>query len=431
MMDGNFDNIDFDASFEDTFNPDPTLAELIETLAKLPPLEYEQKREAFAKEHKIRVSVLDAEIEKHRPKNEAVKSETCAFEEVTPWDDPVDGAVLLNEIVRQIERFCVLPEHAAPLMAAWIVHAWAHDTADISPVLAFTSPEKRCGKSTAMSVVHALAPKAEIAANITAAVMFRLIERHKPTLLIDEADTFLEAREEMRGMINGGHNRQLAFVWRCEGDDHEPKRFNVWAPKAVAMIGNLPDTLEHRALVVQLKRKEGHEIVERMNAKRVNELKFVRRLAARWVADNEIKLSNADPDVPVELNDRAQDNSRCLCAIADAAGGAWPTRIRAALVGMAAARAGDEPKSKGVMLLTDIADILERWKGDRITCADLVTELVAIEDGPWAVWKGGEPITTRMVASLLKPYDVRPERDMHKRFYSVAALRGAVGRYAL
>jgi putative DNA primase/helicase len=196
------------------------------------------------------------------------------------------------------------------------------------------------------------------------------------------------------------------------------------------MIGNLPDTLEDRALVVQLKRKEGHEKVERMNAKRVTELKFVRRMAARWVADNEITLSNADPDVPEELNDRAQDNCRILCAIADAAGGAWPSRIRSALVGMAAARAGDEPKSKGVMLLTDIADILERWKGDRITSADLVNELVAIEDGPWAVWKGGEPITTRMVASLLKPYDVRPERDMHKRFYSVAALRGAVGRYA-
>lgn len=148
------------------------------------------------------------------------------------------------------------------------------------------------------------------------------------------------------------------------------------------MIGNLPDTLEDRALVVQLKRKDGGEVVERMKASRVNELLSIRRMLARWVADNEIKLANAEPDVPDELNDRAQDNCRHICAIADAAGGGWPVRIRTALVGMAASRAGDEPKSKGVMLLSDIADILERWKGDRIKSADLVTELVAIEDGP-------------------------------------------------
>lgn len=425
-----YDDIDFDEDIKDTFNPEPTLAELIEALAKLPTLEYEQKREAFAKEHGIRVSVLDAEIEKHRPNNPANESETSAFEDVILWDEPVGGSDLLNEIVQQIERFCVLPDHAAPLIAAWVVHAWAHDAADISPVLAFTSPEKRCGKSTAMAVVHALAPRAEIAANMTAGVMFRLIEKHKPTLLIDEADTFLEARAEMRGMINGGHNRQLAFVWRCEGDDHEPRRFNVWAPKAVAMIGNLPDTLEDRALVIKLKRKDGGEAIERMRATRVNELLPIRRMSARWVADNIIKLTNAEPKVPDELNDRAQDNCRILCAIADVAGDDWPVRIRTALVGMAASRAGDEPKSKGVMLLTDLAEILKRWKGDRIKSADLVTELTAIEDGPWAVWRGGEPITARMVASLLKPYDVHPERDMHKRFYSVAALSGAVERYA-
>lgn len=410
---------------QDTFDLDGLIAEL----ASLEPLNYELKREAFAKEHGIRVSKLDELVRAKRPKPDFDDIDISDFEKVEPWDDAVSGSDLLDEIEAQVNRFCILPDHAAPLIAAWIVHAWAHDAADVSPILAFTSPEKRCGKSTAMSVVHALAPKAEIAANITAAVMFRLIDKHKPTLLIDEADTFLEAREEMRGMINGGHNRQLAYVWRCEGDDFEPKRFNVWSPKAVAMIGSLPGTLEDRAIAVQLKRKEGHESVERMNAARVSELEFVRRMAARWVKDNVDTLQACDPEVPEALNDRAQDNARCLCAIADLAGDKWPERIRSALVGMAETRAGDEPKSKGVMLLTDIADILERWKGERIRSTDLVGELVAIEDGPWAVWRGGENITTRMVAALLKPYGVRPHRDNSSRFYVIAELREAVGRY--
>ena len=425
MTDGDFDKwVDSgcpaDAAQLDTLLPG---------LANLDPITYDQQRERIAKEHNIRVSTLDAEVQKLRQRDVVGEGGAAAFEEVELWGESVDGAALLGNLVETVERFCILPEYAAPLMASWIVHAWAHDAADISPVLAFTSPEKRCGKSTAMAVVHALTPRAEIAANLSSAVMFRLIAKHKPTLLIDEADTFLEAREEMRGMINGGHNKQLAFVWRCEGDDFEPKKFVVWSPKAVAMIGDLPDTLEDRALVIQLKRKESGEAVERMRASRVGELLPLRRMLARWVADNEISLANADPDVPEQLNDRAQDNARCLCAIADVAGGNWPETIRTALIGMAAMRAGEERKSKGVMLLTDIGDILELWKGGRIKSTDLVAELVSIEDGPWEVWRGGEPITSRMVASLLKPYGVRPERDAGSRFYVVDDLRTAVARY--
>ena len=165
-------------------------------------------------------------------------------------------AELLGDIVSDIERFCVLPEYAAPLIAAWALHAWAHDLSDISPIMALTSPEKRCGKSTALDVIHALTPKAETTANISEAVLFRLIDRHKPTLLIDEADTFLDAREEMRGMLNAGQKRAGAHVWRCseiEGEI-EPVKFSVWGPKAIAMIGDLPDTIEDRAIYIRLER---------------------------------------------------------------------------------------------------------------------------------------------------------------------------------
>ena len=79
--------------------------------------------------------------------------------------------------------------------------------------------------------------------------------------------------------------------------------------------------------------------------------------------DIQTSLAARDPDLPEDLNDRAQDNARCLCAIADAVGGHWPERIRMALVGLANARADADPASKGVILLRDIGDILERWMG--------------------------------------------------------------------
>lgn len=402
----------------------------IAELTKLKPLDYELRREAEAKALGFRVSFLDKEVEarRPRPKGEADAEGADPFEAVEPWAEPVNGSALLAEIEASILRFCVLPDHSAPLMAAWVLHAWTHDAADISPLLAFVSPEKRCGKSTALSIIGALTPKAMHAVNITSAVLFRVVERYCPTVLVDEADTFLAENEELRGILNGGHNRLTAFVWRTVGDDHEPRRFKVWAPKCIAMIGKLPDTLEDRALVVPLRRKQPGERVERFRADRMAAFLPLRRKAARWTADNLMRLREMDPEVPEALHDRAQDNARAICAIADLVGGIWPDRVRAALVGLAG-QSDDEPQSAGVLLLRDIAEILDRRKGDRIGSADLCSELCGLEEGPWAEWRRGQPITTRGVAKLLKPFGIKPGRDRTGSFYALREFADALNRY--
>ena len=87
-----------------------------------------------------------------------------------------------------------------------------------------------------------------LSGNITPAALFRAIEAWKPTLLIDEADTFAKMNDELRGILNAGHTRDTAFVVRAEGDANEPRLFSTWAPKVVAAIGRLPDTIEDRAI---------------------------------------------------------------------------------------------------------------------------------------------------------------------------------------
>ena len=409
----------------DVSQPEARLAEI----AKMTPLDYEQAREKLAEELGVRVSFLDKAVAGARPKPEDEAADP--FEDVEPVVDPVDGAALLAEMQATILRFCILPEHSAPLMAAWILHAWAHDGFDISPVLGIVSPEKRCGKTTALSVVSALTPRAMHAVNISASVLFRVIEKYKPTVLVDEADTFLDADKngDLRGMLNGGHNRLSAYVWRSVGDDHEPRRFKVWAPKVVAMIGNLPDTLEDRALVVRLRRKRDGEAVERFRADRINDFLPLRQMAARWAKDNALTLANADPLVPAALHDRAQDNARCICAIADAAGGHWPVTIRAALVGMHREVEADEPQSAGVLLLRDIAEVFEAKGVAGIGSTDLLNALCALEESPWSEWRGGRPISTRGIAKLLKPYGISPKRDRANNIYRRMDFADAFHRY--
>lgn len=248
-----------------------------------------------------------------------------------PWPDPVDGVALLNAIANTFTRFLILPAGGADAGALWTVHTYLIDVLHCSPILAVTSPQKRCGKSTLLDVLKALVRRALGASNITAAALFRIVEMMAPTLLIDEADTFLAEREELRGIINAGHTRSSAVVVRTVGDDHEPRVFGTFCPKAIAAIGELPGTIDDRAISIRMQRRAPGEHVERLRRDRIEaELEPLRRKAARWAQDNAAGVRDADPDVPTTLHDRAADNWRVLLAIGDAARGRWPTTARKA-----------------------------------------------------------------------------------------------------
>ena len=87
--------------------------------------------------------------------------------------------------------------------------------------------------------MHPTLPKALNAANITVAAVFRTVEAARPTLLIDEANSFLKDNDELRGVINSGHARDGQVI-RLVGDEHEPRVFWTWCPVAIAAIGGLP-----------------------------------------------------------------------------------------------------------------------------------------------------------------------------------------------
>ena len=146
----------------------------------------------------------------------------------------------------------------------------------------------------------------------------------RPTLLIDEADSFVKENEEMRGILNSGHTKAAAYVIRNVevNGEHKPQRFSTWAPKAIATIRALADTLEDRAVIITLQRKSRMAKVERLRRRDSDEFAILRRQAARWAADTFDKLTDPDPSIPDALNDRAADNWRPLLAIADLAGGA-------------------------------------------------------------------------------------------------------------
>jgi putative DNA primase/helicase len=407
----------------------------IERLAKLPTLDYERERKDAAKALGIRASILERLVKAKRvelglDEGGALQGSAVLFPEPEPWADPVEGAALLDAIANAIGRHVVMPAHSRDLTALWVVHTYLLDVFLISPRLGIRSPVRRCGKTTLLDVLTRLVLRALAAANATAAAIFRVIEAHRPTLLIDEADTFLPGNDDVRGILNSGH-RYGGSVLRTVGDNHEPRAFGTYGACAIALIGQLPGTLTDRAIAIDLKRRLPSEPIEPFRLDRTGHLDVLARQIARWGKDHAEEIRAADPPMPVGIFNREADNLRPLLAIADVAGGEWPERARKAAV--QGRDTGDEDDgSRLELLLGDIRDAFA--ESSEMSSADLVDALVAIEGSPWAeLGKSCKPLTQNRLARMLKPLGIGPwkigPRDARLSGYIRVHFKEAFGRY--
>ena len=103
---------------------------------------------------------------------------------------------------------------------------------------------------------------------VTAPLLSRLIEKHRPTLFIDEYDTICrgdkEMAESLRGQLNSSFNRRSAAVLKLvpmPENGWEVRIFDL-AAMCIAGIGVVPDTIEDRSVIIELTRKLRDEKVK-------------------------------------------------------------------------------------------------------------------------------------------------------------------------
>jgi hypothetical protein len=318
-----------------------------------------------------------------------------------------DLAGYLDDVETFTRRYVAFPsEHEAVAIACWVAHAHLVDLFDTSPILAVTSAEMRSGKTRTLDVLELLTPHPFRVVIPSEAVVYTVLaQRPRRTMLLDEADAIFGPRtaeryEGLRAILNSG-NRVGTPVLRVklEGRRREVDEFDVFGPKAIAGIGNLPNTVTDRAIPIRLKRRAPGETVA----------KFRRRKAEAEAEAAPIRFDFArvtvvtDVTVPETLNDRAADSWEPLIAVGDAAGGKWPARIRLAAVALS----GDEdaPTSVGMRLLADVRDVF--GTEEHLSTADMLDRLHDLEEAPWGDWYG-KPLTARGLAKLLEPYRVLP-----------------------
>jgi Protein of unknown function (DUF3631) len=320
---------------------------------------------------------------------------------------------LLDQLASFLRRYVVLTPAQADAIALWIIHSHAFEAAETTPYLAITSAEKRSGKTRLLEVLEVLVANPMRTADMSEAALFRSLANEQATLLLDEVDAIFgpktRERESLRAMLNAGHRRG-ATVRRVvgEGPTMRVEAFPVFCPKALAAIGQLPDTVADRSIPIRLKRAAPSEPLERWRKREADpEAEKLRLRLAEVTAVSLEALTEARPSIPAELDDRAADGWEPLLAIADLAGGNWPERARRAALELSAGQLREE-ESVGIRLLADIRRVFTEHGADRLPSTELAAALGEIEEAPWGDWRG-KTLDTRALAGLLKRYDIRPK----------------------
>jgi hypothetical protein len=315
----------------------------------------------------------------------------------------------LELVIHLINEYVALQPHETLAVALWILHSHIFGQFMVTPRLVWRSVVANCGKTTLLDVMSKLVAMPEKVDSITTAALFRLIDRSRPTMLIDEADNLmlsLQGNSKLLAVVNSGH-RQGGTVTLSERG--LPRKFTTFAPLALALpnaAGGLPRTLNSRCITIHLERSTRK--LKRFSTIRPDyALDEGYQQILLWRAD--VKL-NDDPLMPEGLNNRIADNWRVLISIADSLG--WGEQAREAAVIFARALQDADAR---ILLLTDIRTLFNADGGhDRMTSAAILDALHGLDDADWCEFRGvrGDQAPHKLKASelalMLREFSIRP-----------------------
>ena len=249
------------------------------------------------------------------------------------------GHVVLDDLEALLARFVAFPSDARPRRRRAVdrPRARRRRVRVHTPAGAPLTGEGT-GKTRTLEVLALVVPNPLHAVNISAAALYRLVADRQPTLLLDEADTYL-----------GDHGREAARR-PPRADQRRPPSRRDRLPRRGARQGRQGRRVPRlRSLRARRHRRPPRHDPRPLDHRPDETARTARDTSSRSASDSseaeaEIaarpdrghgprehadELRDAWPDMPDGITDRAADVWEPLIAIADRAGGDWPDRARA------------------------------------------------------------------------------------------------------
>jgi len=408
---------------------------IINGMANLPELDYQLARIDNAKFLNVTLKAFDQLVKSARGELYAEKAQRLVTD-TEPHSEPVDGTLLANQIYQTLDDHIACTDAVKVAVTLWILMTWVIPVSYILPIAWINAPEKRCGKSTLLTLMGRMSKRSLSTSNITGSALFRSIESYKPTLFIDEIDTFINDNEGIRGVLNAGHCRDNCYIIRCVGDDNEPVPFNVFGAKAISGIGRIPDTLIDRSISLTLRRKMRNETKKRVRDLPASVTNLIQSKLARWADDSMTAIKAAKPVLPPYINDRAQDNWEILIKIAMILGDDWLEQAYKACIEISGIE-NDGP-SIAEQLLADIRTVFNLYGTNRLLSRDLLTGLCRDPEMIWSTLNHGKPITLHQIAKRLSEFNISSKdmrtldlrgKEVRGKGYDINDFQDAFSRY--
>lgn len=335
---------------------------------------------------------------------------------------------LFERLQESFKDFIEFPEGktetSTAVLALWTMLTYAYRAWTAIPYLSIGGPVAS-GKTRVLEVLSRVVFRPLPSANLTAPCLFRTLEAEGGTLLLDEAERLSDrspAAGEILSILLSGYKagnpaRRLTKV----GDNHQPRSFDVFGPKAIVAIASLPGALASRCIqVIMFRAPRGSASARRQ----IDEDK------GRWrqlrddlhcfslSCGQDILLLAGRTDLCTELAGRDNELWQPIVGLAHLVETAGVAGLTGLVTNFAveeiACRDNDAPEAE-VVLLRCLAHLVSKGQNN-VTPEELLSRVRRKEASLFSKWG------PRGVSNALSRYGLRTYRSHGRRTYSKVTL---------
>jgi hypothetical protein len=208
---------------------------------------------------------------------------------LTVFPMPYGSEKALYEMIRQfIHKYLGVSKFYERMASYYVFFTWVHQKFNTLPYLRALG-DYGTGKSRFLQIIGSICYRPMFASGATTvSPIFRIIDRHHGTLIIDEADfAHSDADSDIVKILNGGYQKDFPVI-RSEKIDSrfEPVPYDVYGPKLIATRKRYKDkALESRCLTEDMDFKHRPDIPPILPNSFWDEALIIRNMLLQWRFD--------------------------------------------------------------------------------------------------------------------------------------------------